>query len=58
MVPVFGWEVEKGEQSISILGQAGDRLLVLGAVFIGEHVDRRLGGRAGRRAINLPKVCL
>jgi hypothetical protein len=45
-------------RTISILGQAGDRLLVLGAAFIGEHFDRRLGGRAGRRAINLPKVCL
>src|SRR5450631_3859297 len=58
MVPVLGGEVEKGEQSISILGQAGDRLVVLGSVFVGEHVDRRLGGRAGRRSVNLSKVYL
>src|SRR5450755_4964597 len=58
MVPVLGGEVEKGEQSISIFGQAGDRLVVFGAVFVGEHVDRRLGGRAGRRSVNLSKVYL
>jgi hypothetical protein len=38
--------------------QAGGCLLVLDAVFVGEHVDGDLGGRAGRRPINLPKVCL
>src|SRR5204863_6222228 len=58
MIPVLGGEVEEGEQRFPILGKAGDRLLVLGTVFIGEHVDRRLRSRAGRRAINLPKVCL
>jgi hypothetical protein len=30
--------VEEGEQRFPILRQAGDRLLVLGAVFVGEHV--------------------
>jgi hypothetical protein len=35
-----------------------DRLVVLGAVFAGEHVDRRLGRRAGGRAVNLAKVGL
>jgi hypothetical protein len=30
----------------------------LGAVFVGEHVDRRLGRRAGGRAVNLAKVGL
>jgi hypothetical protein len=29
---------------------------VLGAVFVGEHVDRGLGRRTGRRAANLTKV--
>src|SRR5271169_6804988 len=58
MVPVLSGEVEEGEQSVPILGQAGDRLVVLGAVFVGEHVDGGLSGRAGRRAVNLPKVCL
>src|SRR5215471_10528425 len=57
MVPVLGREVEEREQSFPVLRQAGSRLLVLGAVFIGGHVDRRLRSRAGRRAINLPKVC-
>src|SRR5215204_1748690 len=58
MVPVLSGEVKEAEQSFSVLGQAGDCLLVLGAVFVGEHVDRRLGGRAGRRAVNLAKVRL
>src|SRR6185312_15943935 len=56
MVPVLGWEVEEGEQRFAILRQASDRLVVLGAVFVGEHVDRGLGRRTGRRAVNLAKV--
>src|SRR6201981_1635362 len=58
MIPVLGGKVEEGEQSVSVLSQACDRLLVFGAVFVGEHVDSDLGGRAGRRSINLSKVCL
>ena len=58
MIPVLGGEVEKGEQRFPILGQAGDRLVVLGVVFVGEHVDRCFGRRAGRRAVNLAKVGL
>src|SRR5271157_93936 len=57
MVPVLGGKVEEGEQSLPVLSQTSDRLLVLGAVFVGEHVDRRLGRRAGRRAVNFTKVC-
>src|SRR5271168_5250075 len=57
-VPVFGGEVEEGEQSFPILRQAGDRLVVLGTVFVGEHIDRHLSCRAGRRAVNLTKVGL
>jgi hypothetical protein len=49
MIPVPGGEVEEGEQRIAILRQAGDRLLVLGAVFVGEHIDRRLGCRGSAR---------
>ena len=56
MVPVLGWEVEEGEQRFPILRQASDRLVVLGAVFVGEHVDRGVGRRTGRRAVNLAKV--
>ena len=42
-------EVEEGEQRFPILRQAGDRLLVLSPIFVGEHIDRRLGtGRLGR----------
>ena len=33
-------------------GQTGDRLVVLGIVFVSEHVDRCLGRRAGWRAVN------
>src|SRR6266478_3840733 len=58
MVPVLGREVEEGEQSFPVLGQAGDCLVVLGAVLIGEHIDGRLGCRAGRRTVNFTKVCL
>jgi hypothetical protein len=39
MVPVLGREVEQREQSLPLLCQAGDRLVVLGAIFDGEHVD-------------------
>ena len=42
MVPVLGWEVVEGEQRIAVLEQAGDRLLVLGRVLLGEGGDRRL----------------
>src|SRR6266851_6392001 len=49
MVPVLGREVEEGEQSFPVLRQAGDRLVVLGAVLVGEHIHGRLGCRAGRR---------
>jgi hypothetical protein len=38
MIQVLSGEVEEGEQSFSVLGQACDRLLVFGAVFVGEHV--------------------
>src|SRR5215210_7518866 len=58
MVPVLSREVEEGEQSFPVLRQADDRLVVLGAVFFGEHVDRCLSCCAGRRAVNLTKVCL
>ena len=56
-VRVLGWEIEEGEQRrFAILRQASDRLVVLGAVFVGEHVDRGHGRRTGRRAVNLAKV--
>src|ERR1700742_59281 len=58
MVPVLSGEVEEREQRFAILGEAADRLLVLGTVFVGEHVDRRLGRCAGRRAVYLAKVDL
>ena len=40
MVPVLGGEVEESEQRFPVLGQTGDRLVVLGVVFVGEHIDR------------------
>ena len=55
---MLGGEDEEGEQSFPILRQAGDRLVVLGTVFVGEHIDRQLGCRAGRRAVDLTKVGL
>src|SRR5437588_8893910 len=58
MVPVLGREVEEGGQSFPVLGQAGDRLVVLGAVLVGEHIDGRVGCRAGRRTVNFTKVGL
>ena len=47
---MLGGKVEEGEQSLPVLCQTSGCLLVLGAVFVGEHVDRRLGRRAGWRA--------
>src|SRR5437764_11531973 len=58
MVPVLGGEVKKGEQRFTVLGQTGDRLVMLGIVFVSEHVDRCLGRGAGWRAVNLAKVDL
>jgi len=58
VIPVLGGKIEEGEQGLAILGQAGDRLVVLGAVFVGEPVDRRLGRRTCRRAVDLTKVGL
>src|SRR3979411_21512 len=58
MVPMLGGEVEEGKQSVPVLRQAVDRLVVLAAVFVGEHVDRSLSCRAGRRAVKLTKICL
>jgi hypothetical protein len=56
MVPVLGRVVEEGEQDFAVFRQTGNRLIVLGAIFVGEHVDRHLGCRAGRRAVNITKV--
>src|SRR5512133_2015866 len=53
--PVLGGKIE---ERLAILRQAGDRLVVLGAVFVGEPVDRGLGRRACRRAVDLAEVRL
>jgi hypothetical protein len=37
---VLGGKIEEGEQGLAILRQAGDRLVVLGAVFVSEPVER------------------
>src|SRR3954449_11843777 len=58
MVPVLGREVEEGEHGVPILDHAGDCLVVLGAVFVSEHINSGFGIRAGRCAVNLAKVCL
>jgi hypothetical protein len=50
--------LEEGEQRFPVLGQTGDRLVVLGIVLVGEHIDRCLGRRTGRRGVNLAKVDL
>src|SRR5512133_3349922 len=53
--PVLGGKIE---ERLAILRQAGDRLVVLGAVFVGEPVDRGLGRRACWRAVDLAEVRL
>ena len=58
VVPVLGGKIEEGEQGLAILRQAGDRLVVFGAVFVGEDVDRDLCCRACRRAVNLTEIRL
>jgi hypothetical protein len=40
VIPMFGGEVVEGQQGVPVLGQTGDRLVVLGAVFFGEGVKR------------------
>jgi hypothetical protein len=47
MVSMLGGEVEEGDQSVPVLGQAGDRLLISGRVFFCEHVDGGFGLRSG-----------
>jgi len=49
VVSVFGRKIE-GEQSFSLLRQAGNCLIVLCAVFVSEYVDCCLGRRTGLRA--------
>lgn len=58
MIPMLGGKVEEGEQRLAVLGQTGDCLVVLGAIFVGEHVDRGLGRRACRGAIDLTQIDL
>jgi hypothetical protein len=49
MVPVLGGKVVEGQQRVTVLDQAGNRLLVLGGILLGEGGDRRLGrGAVGR----------
>jgi hypothetical protein len=44
VLPMFGGDVEEGEQLVAILNQALDRLIVFRAMFLGKDVDRLLGG--------------
>ncbi len=39
VLPVLGREVVEGEQHVAVLGQAGHRLVVLGAIGIEEEVE-------------------
>ena len=39
---MLGRKVVEGEQRVAVLGQAGDRLLVFGPIFLGEYGDSRL----------------
>ena len=47
VLPVLGREVVEGEQHVAILGQAGHRFVVLGAIGLEEEVEGLLGHRAG-----------
>src|SRR5918998_6963925 len=58
MVPVLGWEVVEGQQRVAVLEQAGDRLLVLGRVLLGEGGDRRLGSGTVGSLPNLAQILL
>ena len=46
---MLGREVVESQQRVAVPGEAFDRPAVLGAVFLGEDVDRRFGGRPVRR---------
>ena len=43
----LGREVVEGEQHVAVLGQAGHRFVVLGAIGLEEEVEGLLGHRAG-----------
>ena len=53
VVPVLGREVVERQQRVPVLGQAGDRLLVLGPILLGERRDGCLRRRPVRRVPNL-----
>ena len=55
---MLGGKVEEGKQGFAVLGQASDRLVVFGTVFVCEHLDRGLGRRACRRPVDLAEVDL
>src|SRR5512132_2859536 len=42
VIPVLGREVVEGQQRVSVLDQAGGRLLVFGPILLGKRRDRRL----------------
>ena len=45
VLPVLGREVVEGEQHVAVLGQAGHRFVVLGAIGLEEEVEGLLGHR-------------
>ena len=50
VVPVLGREVVERQQRVAVLDEAGDRLVILGAILVGERGHRGLGrGAIGRR---------
>ena len=57
-ISVLGREVVEGQQRVLVLGQAGDRLFVLGAILLGERRDGCLRRRPVRRVSNLAQVRL
>lgn len=58
VIPMLGREVVEGQQRAGLLGEAFDRSAVLGAVYLGEDVDRPLGGGPIRGPTDFAQVFL
>src|SRR5256886_10104173 len=55
---MLGREIIERQQRVAVLGEAFNRPAVLGAVFLGEDVDRHFGGRPVRRPVDFAQILL
>ena len=58
VVPVLGREVVEGQQRVLVLGQAGDRLLVLGPILLSNDIRNRSFRILGAARLRQPAAIL